>query len=387
LGSPRLTAVAIAVVFLIDLVLPHLCFATSYMYSYWLLDHPDGSNRYRLTVSVTSSLYEYYRSKDHDLYSLDFARFVTPYALMPIAESIWSIYSNEEDFANGVLMLVHQIPYEESAPQKYPVEVIVENKGDCDLLSFVAASIMIAGGLDVVLLYYENQKHMNVGVYLSSVPEDVRTTIYYINHENKRYYIAECTGGNWENGWRVGECPEELKEARVQVITLENVEQWAPEQVSSSYSSLAPSSVSLTLSASLIIEGTTVIISGTISPVSPNKVVTIYVRPSGSPWNVLQTVTIDSNGKFSYMWTPRSAGTYYIWASWPGDMEHAGADSNIQVLRVIPLSWILIAIIATVLAGLIAILIATSKKEKLEEPFSEEDVNLQVAKNKQWNTF
>lgn len=66
-----------------------------------------------------------------------------------------------------------------SALQKYPVEVIVENEGDCDLLSFVAASIMMAGGLDIVLLYYESQKHMNVGVNLTHAPEDARTAVYH----------------------------------------------------------------------------------------------------------------------------------------------------------------------------------------------------------------
>jgi len=76
--------------------------AANYTFSYSLLNQPDGSSRYELTVTVTSSLYEYYSSKDHDLYSLDFSKFVTPYALKPIADSLWSIYSDEEDFANGV---------------------------------------------------------------------------------------------------------------------------------------------------------------------------------------------------------------------------------------------------------------------------------------------
>jgi len=48
----------------------------------------------------------------------------------------------------------------------------VENEGDCDLFSFVAASTMMAGGLDVVLLLYETQSHMNVGVNLSHEPDD-----------------------------------------------------------------------------------------------------------------------------------------------------------------------------------------------------------------------
>ena len=181
------------------------CFAVSYSYTYELLDHPDS--RYLLTVSLTSSLYDYYQSEDHEIYSTgDLAKFVTPTSLLPIADSLWSIYSSDEDFANGVLMIVHQIPYEESTPQSYPVETIVENEGDCDLLSFIAASVMKAGGLDVVLLYYETRSHMNIGVNLSHEPQDARSALYYHIYDGKRYYVAECTGGNWENGWRVGEC-------------------------------------------------------------------------------------------------------------------------------------------------------------------------------------
>jgi len=47
---------------------------------------------------------------------------------------------------------------------------------------------MMAGGLDVVLLYYESQKHMNVGVNLTHAPEDARTAGYYFSYDGKRYY-------------------------------------------------------------------------------------------------------------------------------------------------------------------------------------------------------
>ncbi len=355
----------------------YICLAESYMYSYWLLDQPDGSNRYKLTVSATSSLYEYYQSKDHNLYSLDFAKFVTPYALKPIADSLWSIYSDEEDFANGVLTIVHQIPYVESAPQMYPVETIVQNEGDCDLFSFTAASVMMAGGLDVVLLYYEAEKHMNVGVYLSSIPEDARSSVYYFNLDGKPYFMAETTGGNWESGWRVGECPDELKEASAQIITLENAEQTSPGQVSSSYNTLASSSISLTLSSAYIVQGGTVTVGGQVTPAGSSRTVTIYVRNSGSQWSLLGTTLTDSDGKFSFLWIPKSANTFYIRASWSGNADYAGADSNIHALMVIPLDWIYILIIAIASAGtiLVAVMITALKHSRtpLEEPFLDEE--------------
>lgn len=375
--SARLTTKTIAIVLLVGLSLPYFCSAANYSYSYWLLDHPDGSNRYELTVSVTSSLYAYYRSKDHNLYSLNFAKFVTPYALKPIAESLWSIYSDEEDFANGVLMIVHQIRYQESAPQKYPVETIVQNEGDCDLFSFVAASIMMAGGLDVVLFYYEAENHMNVGVYLSQIPSDARSEVYYLDYNGMPYYMAETTGGSWEKGWRVGEYPDELKDASAQIITLENAEQMSPGQVSSSYSALASSSISLTLSSTYIVQGGMVTVSGQVTPVGSNKTVTIYVRKSGSQWSVLGTALTDSDGKFSFLWILESASTYYIRASWSGNADYAGADSDIHTLMVLPFDWIFILIISIVSASmiLVVVIIAVLKRRRMpiEETFPDEE--------------
>jgi hypothetical protein len=61
--------------------------------------------------------------------------------IKPIADRLWQIYNNTEDFTNGVLMLV-QITFEESAPGKYPVKTLVAVKGDCDLFAIIAASIL-----------------------------------------------------------------------------------------------------------------------------------------------------------------------------------------------------------------------------------------------------
>lgn len=343
------------------------CFADNYDYTYELLDHPDGSTNYRLTVSVTSSLYEYYRGKDHNLYSYDFAKFVTPSPLKPIADDLWMIYGDDEDFANGVLMFVHQIPYKESGPQKYPVETIVENEGDCDLFSFIAASVMKAGGLDVVLLLYETQSHMNVGVHLSEEPEDARSAVHYYSYEGKRYYVAECTGDDWRNGWRVGERPDLLMGASARIISLENCEQSSPGQVSSSYGVLASSSLSLSVSPRIMIAGRTVTISGSLSPALPGKNVTIYVCLGGSSWSVLMRVVTDSDGRYSFRWRPSSGGTYSIRADWSGDADYAGADSNTYVLSVVAMEWLLMGIAVIVSLGVLLVVVVATRGKPPEE--------------------
>ena len=360
--------IVVTLVLFVAFFLPNCCFAANYDYSYGLLDHPDGSTNYQLTVSVTSSLYDYYRSKDHNVYSYGFAKFVTPSSLKPIADDLWSIYSDDhEDFANGVLMIVHQIPYAESAPQKYPIETIVENEGDCDLFSFIAASIMKAGGLDVVLLLYETQSHMNVGVHLSHEPEDARSGVYNYTHEGKPYYVAECTGDDWRNGWRVGECPDLLKGASARIITLEDCEQSSPGQVSSSYEDLVTSSLSLTVSSRFVIAGSTVTISGSISPALADRNVTLYVSSWGSRLSVLVTVTTDSDGRYSYTWNPSSTGSYSIRASWSGDADYAGADSSVGTLIVVPLEWLMMGITMIVLLTVLLVVTITTRRKPPEE--------------------
>jgi hypothetical protein len=347
------------------------CLSDGYSLSYQLLDSPNGSVEYNLNVVVPHSLYEYYRGKDHKQVSAkDFAKFVTPYALKPIADQLLEIYRNdEEDFANGVLMIVHQISYDATRPAKYPVETMVENKGDCDLLSYIAASIMKAGGLDVVLLYYEDKAHLNIGVHLSHIPTNARTPAYYVTYNGIQYYMAECTGESWEDGWRVGECPPDLKKEEMQIITLENCEQWAPGQVSASYKTLNPSTVTLTASSTFVCQGSTVNLSGQLSPNLQNEIITIYFKMGNSPWVVLATATTDSNGRFTCVLNVNETSLYYVRASWSGNSDYMGADSPIiSITSLSALFLVFLAItIALICTGAVAFLMARQKYPEIEE--------------------
>lgn len=326
--------------------------AANYMVSYQLLAQPHGSAHYRLNVTVPQSLREYYTAKSHTTGTeRDFAKFVTPYALKPIADSLKQIYTNDEDFANGVLMITHQIPYEVTTPAKYPVETVIDNKGDCDLFSFVAASIIKASGLDVVLLYYQNESHMNIGISLPNAPQHARGDIFSVVNNNIKYYVAECTGGNWQDGWRVGECPDELKNAHPQVITLEDSEQATTGQVSASYKLLLTSSLTLTASPSYLIQGSTVTLSGQLSPNLPNENITIYLRTNNSPWTVLDTASTDFKGQFSYSWNVEAGGTCNIRASWSGNDDYAVADSPTQTITSLSTFFILLLTVTGILVA------------------------------------
>jgi hypothetical protein len=362
------TVMAIAIILTVFSTIS-VCLAQNTEISYQLLNTPNGNVTYELNVVVPDALHEYYVGKSHKLASSDdFSTFVTPYALKPIADNLWKIYENDEDFTNGVLMLVHQITYAETTPSEYPVETIANNKGDCDLFAYIAASILKAGGLDAVLLYYENQPHMNIGVHLRSAPTDVRTSAFSITHDSVRYYVAECTGGNWADGWRVGECPSKLKNVPAKVITLENAEQVAPGQVSASFTALEPSSLSLEVTPTISLQNTVITVHGQLAPEISNKNVTLYVQVNNSPWTTMGTATTKPNGRFEYALTTDAAGTYTIRASWSGDELYTGAISSSNSATVIPLflgALVAVAVLAAVI-GAIAVLMSRHTQQPPE---------------------
>jgi len=345
--------------------------AQDYTVSYQLLNQPDGKVTYELNVVVPETLHEYYAEKNHrSASSSDFPKFVTAYALKSIADKLWEIYDSEEDFANGALMIVHQITYVETAPAKYPVETIVDGQGDCDLFSFIAASIMKAGGLDVALLYYEKQTHMNIGVHLSSAPKEARESVYYVTHDGTRYYVAECTGGNWKDGWRVGECPTDLKQVSAEVVTLENAEEMAPGQVSASFTALEPSALSLEVSPSISIQNGAITIRGQLAPTMLNENVTLYASINSSPWTVIGTTVTQSGGRFEYVWTAEMAGLYAIRVAWSGNELYTGAISSTKSATVIPLfltALVGVAVLAAVI-GAVAVLMAKHTQQQSLEP-------------------
>jgi hypothetical protein len=357
-------AIILVTLFIIQILLKP-CLAQTSEQSYTLLNQPDGSKQYKLTISITQTLYDYYQSSEHQItnYS-DLAKFVTPSPLEPIANDLWGIYDNPEDFANGVLMITHQIPYQESMPQKYPVETLRENEGDCDLFSYIAASIMKAGGLDITLLLFEEQNHMTVGIHLPETPKDARTVASYFTYDQKRYFIAECTG-NFESGWRVGETPDLLHEATAQIIPLDEIEtEIILDKVSSSYSSPQDSSLLLSVSSEFAIAQNDIRIMGSIFPSLEGENITLYISSYGSSLTKLATVQTNSDGFFSHTWISPPGGIYSLSATWSGDDDYIGSDSTIPRIVIIPSQWLMMgAIVFFFLVILLIVTLATRGNE------------------------
>ncbi|MEM4244021.1 MAG: hypothetical protein QXP44_04400 [Candidatus Bathyarchaeia archaeon] len=293
-----------------------------------------GLSSQKLHVSVPYSLYEYYDAKTPKIVrDMDYAALVTPDVFRQVAERLREATAegsrSDEEFANAVLMLVHQVPYA-IGDVKYPIETLVENSGKCDTLSLLAASIMKAGGLDVVLLYFKEAHHINVGVYLPYTP---RGTWWWLpatgyDWNGRKYWIAECTAAM---GWKVGDVPPILAEEQPWIIPLEDSESASPAQVSASWGgSLQQSSISIDLSAAPADVGfgeRQLIVAGAVSPALESASVVMYVSRNGIAYDVYRTET-DICGGYSFNWNVTSPGTYYVRTSWSGSAEFSGADSE-----------------------------------------------------------
>lgn len=126
-----------------------------------------------------------------------------------IAYDLWQVSQGDEEvFVNLAIQLVHQLCYNVTLYTKYPIETIVEKSGDCDNLAVLTASILNAGGLDVMLLlvHANGGGHCMLGVSLSSDPDDLfdygRSDSYYVNVDGEPYWLIEATwgdpgGANW----------------------------------------------------------------------------------------------------------------------------------------------------------------------------------------------
>jgi hypothetical protein len=298
-----------------------------------------------LYLSVEPSLINYYGNLSDVLRSdNDWAKLVTPNAVQPIADSILKITkdlpNSEEQFANAVLSMVHQIPYNITGA-KYPVESLVDNSGDCGALSLLAASILKAGGLDVILIKYIgiDPGHMNVGVYLPHSP------VYHsffmgtngFEYGNKTYWTAEATNAQ---DWKVGDQSHTLSVAQHICIPLDNSAQSSPGQVCVSLDKPAnASSITVNVSTQAINaqQNRSLLIYGVIPFSNSTNNISLYINKNGTYTNYFSTFT-ELNGTYRFIWNFSSDGTYYITASWSGNGTVKGADSETLVAFVGPQS-------------------------------------------------
>ena len=350
--------------------------------SFLIFNRPNGDKTYELTLTIPQTLYQYYTQKSHYVFSSrDFSKFVTPQAFQQVADTLWQLYDTPEDFTNAVLTIVHQITYEETIPSFYPVETLVKGKGDCDLFVYIAASILEAGGINTVLLFYETQAHMQLGVDIGYLPVDVRSEAVHVNYQNVHYYIAECTGSAWRTGWRVGECSTIYQNVSVQVTPITGMEKTSIGQISTNLRELDPSTITLQVSPSFMIENTELVISGQILPLTPNENVTIRAQIPNQGWVTVLTIPTQQDGRFNCTWTPLSVGSIELQASWIGNNQYNGATSRSYNIVILPLYFVILLIVAVIAALLFAVMILKIKHRKSQLPPDVSEPESQIIAN------
>lgn len=192
-----------------------------------------NSVNYDLNQKITKSIYDTYLNYDISRipFFSDVTDFVTPNE--PVIEDISkkiNHISEIEKFssinkANFILKFV-QYNVEYSTDNltkgceeywKFPVETLVEQKGDCEDTSVLYASILDNLGYDTVLLYYKweeqdkNYGHLAVGVNIDGDHGE------YIFDNGKKYYYCETTNKAMNIGY-IPDGPSYLKEDPYKII-------------------------------------------------------------------------------------------------------------------------------------------------------------------------
>jgi len=129
------------------------------------------------------------------------------------------------------------------------------------------------------------------------------------------------------------------------------------------------SNITLGISSSSITLGESVTVSGTVSNSTgaiAGVAVTIQYKTGTTAWTNITTVTTDSTGSYTYDWTPTKAGTYEIKASWAGDADTYGAESEVKTLEVAsgPIPILVIVAALAVVAVVVAIAVYLLKVRK-----------------------
>ena len=197
---------------------------------------------------------------------------------------------------------------------------------------------------------------MEIGVDLGRAPTEARVEVYSVNVQNVSYYIAECTGEKWREGWRVGETPIEYQNVSSQVSTLQNVEQSSIGQVSASLRELDHSTLSLQIYPSIMLENSNVTLSGQIFPQTANENVTVQTKINSDSWTNIATLQTQPDGRFVYTWAPASIGVLAVQASWIGNRQYNGATSvqtNVIIMPLFLVALILCLVLTIFLLALV----------------------------------
>jgi len=171
---------------------------------------------YNLDLGIRNELYKTFKNRKR---VLDCKLWVEEYVIGGICGEIRELafkllHDNQlyktYDEVSYILSFVQQIiTYENDIGEypKYPIETLVEEKGDCEDYAMLGAAILKIIGYEVSLLFLPG--HAALGV---AGAEGLPGT--YIEYDGINYYYCEMTA----EGWQIGHMPEKYKTEEIEVI-------------------------------------------------------------------------------------------------------------------------------------------------------------------------
>jgi hypothetical protein len=73
--------------------------------------------------------------------------------------------------------------------------------------------------------------------------------------------------------------------------------------------------------------GSSVAISGYVTPIHSGEKVTISYRKDGKEWKVAGEAVTGRSGRYTFKWDPPEAGAYEVRVRWEGDRDHEGTEN------------------------------------------------------------
>jgi len=103
---------------------------------------------------------------------------------------------NDDEYLELLSCFVQSIPYHTEDEMNYPIETLWDQQGDCDDKSMLLAGLLTRAGYEVVLLSFDAEEHMTVGI---------KTENGYAYPNSGGYAVIEATDYSY-----VTEIPENL---------------------------------------------------------------------------------------------------------------------------------------------------------------------------------
>lgn len=180
------------------------------------------NRQWSCSLNIPVELYRYYQGRAHQ--SDDMVQFVLSDFDRSCVRSLVASFReggdqagySDHDNMRNVISFVQSLRYatdkESKHTQEYarfPVETLVDGKGDCEDLAILAATILHEMGYKVLLVILP--EHMALAVNCGDLTEGT-----YYSYEGSKYYFLEVTN----QGWNIGQIPNDFKDCPAKLVPL-----------------------------------------------------------------------------------------------------------------------------------------------------------------------